>query len=107
MQNARITRIDVTVNVSVEDRGDYWAAYIEPLGMTVYGDTKAAAIDRVDTAMNFFTKHYAKGDVQKVIDYLKRHGVPSQVIYSDMVEDDEVRRIPYPVGLSLEAAASV
>ena len=109
MQNARSARIAFTVNVSLEDRGDYWAAYIEPSGMTVYGDTKAAAIDRVDQALDFFMKNYAKGDdgLQKLRAYLDWHGVPSRVIYSDMPEDDKVKRMQYPVGFPLEAAASV
>ena len=109
MQNARSARIAFTANVSLEDRGDYWAAYIEPSGMTVYGDTKAAAIDRVDQALDFFMKNYAKGDdgLQKIRAYLDWHGVPSRVIYSDMPEDDKVKRMQYPVGFPLEAVASV
>lgn len=111
MQNARSARIAFTVNVSLEDRGDHWAAYMEPPGMTVYGDTKAAAIDRVDQALDFFMEDYADGDdgLQKLRAYLDWHNVPSRVTYSDMPDNDGIKRIqyPYPVGLSLEAAASV
>lgn len=109
MQNTRVARIAFTVSVSLEDRGDYWEAYIEPSGMTVYGDTKAAAIDRADQAMDFFLKNYDKGDagLQKLRAYLDWHNVPSHVTYSDMPEDDKVKRMQYPVGFSLEAAASV
>lgn len=109
MQNARSARIAFTVSVSLTDRGDYWAAYIEPSGMTVYGDTEAAAIDRVDQAMDFFMKNYAKGadGLQKLRAYLDWHDVQIHDVYSDMPEDDRVKRMQYPVGFPLEAAASV
>lgn len=112
MQNAKAAKIAFTADVSVEDRGDYWAAYIEPTGMTVYGDTKAAAIDRVEQAMDFFTKHYAVGDdgLQKLRAYLDWHGVPSLVTYSDAPNApkyDGINRIKYPVSFSFAAPASV
>lgn len=112
MQNAKGARIAFTADVSLEDRGDYWAAYIEPTGMTVYGDTKAAAIARADQAMGFFTKHYADGDhgLQKIRAYLDWHGVPSLVTYPDAPntpKDYGIKRIQYPVSFSFETAASV
>ena len=112
MQNAKTARIAFTVNVSLEDRGDYWAAYMEPPGMTVYGDTKAAAIDRVDTAMDFFTKHYADGadGLQNIRAYLDWHDVPSLVTYPDTPntpKDYGIKRIKYPVSFSFAATARV
>ena len=109
MQNARGARIAFTANVSLEDRGDYWAAYIKPSGMTVYGDTKAAAIDRADQALDFFMEDYADGDdgLQKLRAYLDWHNVPSLVTYPDKSDDNGIRRIQYPVSFSLSTTASV
>ncbi len=39
--------ISFTLDALIYYRVDHWEAYIEPLGMTVYSDTKAAANARV------------------------------------------------------------
>ncbi len=103
MLGSRTVRISFTANVSIEDRADHWAAYIEPLGMTVYGDTEDDALDRVQQALKFFIDNFGNGNdgVQKVRRYLDFHGVASHV-----TEDDTVRRIQYPVNFPLEAAVS-
>ena len=103
MLGGRTVRISFTADVSLEDRGDHWAAYIEPLGMTVYGDTEDAAKDRAYQAMNFFLNNFGSGSdgIQKVRRYLDFHGVASYV-----TEDDAVKRIQYPVSFPLEAAVS-
>ena len=103
MLGSKTVRISFTVNVQLEDRDDHWAAYIEPLGMTVYGDTENDAINRVQQAMSFFMDNFGSGSdgVQKVRRYLDSHGVASQV-----TEDDMVKRIQYPVNFPLEAAVS-
>ena len=103
-----------TINVSVEDRGDYWAAYIEPLGMTVYGDTESDAMGRVIQAMEFFKDYFATGSdgVQRFRAYLDAHGVP---VTTDVVHDDAVThvqhpattRIHYPMDFQLGVAAGV
>ena len=72
-----------SVNVSSEDRGDYWAARIDVTGVTVYGMMEAFALNRVDFAMRSFAKHYAEGDSLKLIEYLEYHGVSCRVIYTD------------------------
>ena len=86
-----------TVNFSVEDRGDYWAAYIEPPGMTVYGDTESAVMGRVIQAMDSFMNEFPTGNdgVQQLRAYLDAHGVPSSVT-TDAVQDDAATRIQYP-----------
>ena len=96
-----------TATASIEDRGDYWAAYIEPTGMTVYGDTKSAAMGRVVQAMDFFKNEFATGNdgVQRFRAYLDAHGVPS-LVTTDAVQDDLATRIEYPVDFRMEVAAS-
>ena len=100
--------LSFTVNVLIENRGDYWAAYIEPLGMTVYGDTEAAAKDRVFQAINFLKKYFATKDdgAQKFRAYLDAHGVSSRIT-TDVVQSDAVTRVQYPMDIPLEVAASV
>ena len=63
---------------SLEQRGDHWAAYVEPLGLTVYGDTRAEAEARVSEGVDFFLK-YAP-DVPR---YLASHSVPYQIRRED------------------------
>ena len=100
--------ISFTVKVSVEDRGDYWAAYMEPPGMTVYGDTKVAVTNRVLQAMDSFKSEFATGNdgVQQLRAYLDAHGVPSRVT-TDAVQDDAATRAHYPMDFRLGVAAGV
>lgn len=100
--------LSFTVKVSVEDRGDYWAAYLEPPGMTVYGDTESAVMGRVIQAMDSFKNEFATDSdgLQQIRAYLDAHGVPSRVI-ADAVQDDAVTRAHYPVDFQLGVAAGV
>ena len=43
MDSQQAVTINFDAQVSLEQRGDHWAAYIEPPGTTVYGATEAAA----------------------------------------------------------------
>ena len=108
--------ISFTVNFTVEDRGDYWAAYMEPPGMTVYGDTESAVMSRAIQAMDSFKNEFATdGDgLQQIRAYLDAHDVPSSVTTA-AVKDDAATRAHYPavahiqcpMGFPLEAAAGV
>ena len=68
--------ITISIDVSAEDRGDHWAACVEQLGITVYGDSMQAAVNRVDQMLNFiadtYQKHYT---VDAFREYLDSHGV--------------------------------
>lgn len=101
--------ISFTLDVLIEDRGDHWEAYIEPLGMTVYGDTESAANARVFQAMDFLKGYFAtKNDgMQSFKAYLDAHGVPSHVT-TDAVQNGAATRIHYliPMDIPLEVAAS-
>ena len=39
--------------VTVEEREDYWAAQIDPIGMVVYGETREEVEQRVSEAVEF------------------------------------------------------
>lgn len=100
--------LSFTVKVSVEDRGDYWAAYIEPPGMTVYGDTESAVMGRVIQAMDSFKNEFATGNdgVQQLRAYLDAHDVPSRVTIGE-VQDAAATRIQRPMDFQLGVAAGV
>ena len=67
--------------VTVEEREACWAARIDPIGMVVYGDTRAAVEKRVSEAVEFFLKETP--DVRQYLDY---HNIPHQVRY--VIDDD-------------------
>lgn len=54
MDRPQTTISNCDAQVRLENRGDYWAAYIEPPGTTVYGATEAEARARVNKALDFF-----------------------------------------------------
>ena len=94
--------ISFSLNVLIENRGDYWEAYIEPLGMTVYGDTESAAKDRVFQAMDFLNKYFDTKDdgAQRFRAYLDAHGIPS-LVTTDAVQDDAATRVQYSVPMDI------
>lgn len=62
------------VKVSLEDRNDYWAARIEPLGMIVYGQSRHEVEERADSGVRFFLENTP--DIRVYLDY---HGVAYHV----------------------------
>ncbi len=97
--------INFDVQIMLEDRGDRWAAYIEPPGTTVYGATEAAALARVDETMEFFVHSLVqKVGVERFRRYLDSHGVKNMV-----VTDHGAGRVhrTHPISLHLETAAIV
>ena len=76
--------INFDIQVRLEDRGEHWAAYIEPPGATVYGATEAAVRARVDQAMAFFVRSLVNEiGVERFRRYLDAHGVKNNVIVSN------------------------
>ena len=72
------------VRVSLEDRKDYWAARIEPLGMIVYGRSRNDVEKRVDDGVRFFLEHTT--DIRQYLDY---HGVAYHVKPEAVDDTDE------------------
>ena len=72
--------VNVTVDLVVEERDDHWIGLIEQLGITVYGNSEKAAIDRADQMLTFiagtFQKHHTLEDFRA---YLDAHGVQHSV----------------------------
>ena len=96
MVDKKTVTIHFNASVLFEEREGHWAARVEPLGITVYGDTREAAEKRVKEALDFFLANAP--DVRK---YLDSHGVPHFV-----TEDDSGPvRLTYPVSARIESPA--
>ena len=96
--------INCDVQVLLDNRGDYWAAYMEPTGMTVYGATREAALARVNQAMEFFVRGMVREvGVERLRRYIDSHGVPSSI-----VEHTPVGKVRHtlPFTYSLEGVAN-
>ncbi len=105
MSERRTVTINFQVAVSLVKRDDCWAAYMEPPGMTVYGDTREDAENRVQQAIDFFIKHFGDGDdgIKKLRNYLDSHGVPNFIAEADRVSP--IHRT-YPVSVPMEILVS-
>ena len=104
MDSQQAATINFDAQVRLENRGDYWAAYIEPPGTTVYGATEAAARERVDAALDFFvTSLVGEIGLERFRRYLDGHGVANSVI----VPNGQAGRIrqTVPVSFPVEVAA--
>ena len=83
--------------VAVEEREDYWAAQIDPIGMVVYGDTREEVEQRVSEAVEFFLKNTP--DVRQYLDY---HNVPHQARYASAEGTGRADRRILPVIARIE-----
>lgn len=76
----RTAYITVDLDLDVQNRGEYWAVATPKLGITVYGDTEAVAMQRLEKALSFFAGAYGATDAERVRNlraYLDAHGVSS------------------------------
>ncbi len=110
MTGQHTATISFDVQVRLEDRGDRWAAYIEPPAITVYAASEDAVRERINTALDFFMEHFGADydGVMKLRQYLDAHGVPNVVIENAPVSPIRYRRpVTFPpVTFPMEAAAS-
>ncbi len=94
MNGRQEVTISFSAAASFEQREDRWAAYIEPFGMTVYGQTREDAEARLLESVDFALKHFP--DIRK---YLDSHGIPHYI-----TEDDGApARRTYPVSARVES----
>ena len=78
MTPKKTVTISFNAQVTLEQREGYWAAYIEPFGMTAYGRTREEAESRLKVGVDFFMKYAS--DLRK---YLDSHGIPHYVTEDD------------------------
>ena len=106
MDRQQTATINFDAQIRLEHRGDHWAAYIEPPGATVYGDTEADVRVRVNKALDFFVDSLVgEIGVERFRRYLDGHGVQNSVIVPN---GHSVRvRQTVPVSFPVEVAAVV
>ena len=104
MDSPQTATINFDAQVRLEQRGDHWAAYIEPPGATVYGDTEADVRERVNQALDFFVDSLVgEIGVERFRRYLDGHGVLNSVVVPN---GHSVRvRQTVPVSFPVEVAA--
>ena len=78
--SSQAVNIKLSLDVSLENRGDHWAALIEQTGVTVYADSEQAAIKRADEMIGFmascFQKHSTLSNFRQ---YLDKRGIQHSV----------------------------
>lgn len=106
MNSQQTATINFDAQVQLERRGDYWAAYIEPPGATVYGDTEAEARERVGEALDFFVASLV-GEIglERFRRYLDGHGVKNSVVVPNRSDQSGQIRQILPVSFPVEVAA--
>ena len=86
--NAQAFNIRLSYDVSLEDRGNHWAAFIEQIGTTVYAQDKQAALKRADEMVEFivasFNEHGTLDDFRR---YLDNHGIQHTITEAAGVEN--------------------
>ena len=96
-----VNTIIFEANGDAYSRGNRWAAYAEPSGITAFGQTREEAIDRATNAVRFFiqTIQFRRGD-DVARQYLDSHGISSTLVESNTVGAiryrSEVRSNPEP-----------
>ena len=79
--------VSFDVHVRMQRRDDHWAAYMEPLGATVYGDTEQDAEARVNQAVNAFlnalSDQHSDDPAGAIRQYLDSHGVKHTIEYAN------------------------
>ncbi len=95
MYGRKMATVSFNAEVSLEMRDDHWAAYVEPFGITVYGDTKTETESRLNQGIEFFLKY-----APNIRKYLDSHGIPHYITEDD--ETNAVRRT-YPVSARVES----
>ena len=93
----RMATVSFDAQVRFHDRDGYWAAWIEPLGMAVYGDTAEEAAARVEPFLKFFVQSLG---VERVRKYFDSHSVRTTVVHGESM----AQRV-YPVDVLAELMA--
>lgn len=84
MKRRRIVSINFDGRVSVERREDGWAAYMEPFGITVYGDTEEEVQGHLRDGATFFLQTVCEEySLARVGEYFDSHGISHSVSFSE------------------------
>ena len=63
----------VTLHVTPDDRGSYWAGWIEEMGTYVYADNMASLFPRAQGLFNLLVRNI--DSKKQLLDYLDRRGI--------------------------------
>ena len=78
---------NINLQVKTRDLGEHWVASAQRLGVTVFGDTEAAALERMGVAIDFMADNAVGGTkegAERFKEYLDARGVPySYTEYSE------------------------
>ena len=73
--------VKISYGVRLSDRGDCWTGLIEPIGVTVYGDSPQDAVARADNMMEFITGTFHKRfTIEDFRSYLKAHNMEHETL---------------------------
>jgi hypothetical protein len=74
--NAQSFNIRLSYDVSLQDRGDHWAAIVEQIGTTVYAQDEQAALKRADEMVQFIVSSFNKyATLDDFREYMDSHGL--------------------------------
>ena len=90
MVGTKLATVSFDTTVSLEDRGDYWAARIDPVCMFAYADTADGARQRAREMMDFWLKN-----TPDIRPYLDSHQIPYTVNYAEEDEEPGMVRLTY------------
>ena len=90
------TVLRVTVPVSLQDRRGYWAARLEGLAVTAYGDSPAAALAASEEMFDFIVQTFQDNhSLDDFRDYLDKHRVGYTISYGAKDEQSVAREIVF------------
>ena len=95
----------INLQVKTQDLGEYWAASAQQLGITVFADTEAAAVDRMGTAIDFLATN-AVGGSKEGVEQFKEYLSLREVQYS-CTEHSETRLFSSPVPRQVQIETGV
>ena len=82
--SSQAVNIKLSFDVSLENRGDHWAALIEQIGTTVYAESEQAALKRADEMVGFMASCFQKhSTLTNFRQYLDKRGIQHSVEVSN------------------------
>ena len=94
--SSTMTVVRVNIHKTLEDRGDYWAARLEGLAVTAYGDSQEAAAAAADEMFDFIAQTFKDNHtVDEFRGYLDKHRVGYTISYPDDKEQSVSREVVF------------
>ncbi len=83
--------IEACVEISLEDRGDHWAAHLKGLDATAYGDDKQGALASAEAMIDLVLESFddLPDPAESARQYFTSHGVKCTITFEGTPSDDE------------------